>query len=171
MTVPTGGSTGVPSPEDPDRRPVGKRDRPAPPGGRVLGSQPDNQAPPSVDTAFGLWLVAVICGLIVVIRSEIALGWIGLALWVGLAFSMWFGKNWARIGLTVLGVASVVLNVVLLVPYAADDDGLPPMVVLLTVAQVSSVVGAIVKQYAAESNQFFARSTENWDEEEEEDGD
>lgn len=165
MTVPTGGPTAE-EPEGQDKRPVGKRDRPAPPGGRVLGSQPDDQAPASVNTAFGLWLVAVVCGVIVVVRSEIALGWIGLALWVGLAFSMWFGKNWARIALTVLGIASVVFNVVLLAPYAADDDGLPPMIVLLTVAQVSSVVGAIVKQYSAEANQFFARSTaDDWDDE------
>jgi hypothetical protein len=170
MTVPTGGPSAE-GPDEPGKRPVGKRERSVPSGGRVLGGQPDDQAPPSVNTAFGLWLVAVICGLIVVIRSEIALGWIGLALWVGLAFSMWFGKNWARIGLTVLGVASVVLNVVVLAPYAGDDDGLPPLVVLLTVAQVSSVVGAIVKQYTAESNQFFARSTEDWDDDEDEDGD
>jgi hypothetical protein len=80
-----------------------------------------------------------------------------LALWVAIVFQMRKGANWARILLTVLGVLSVLAGLfgLLLIGVLFSIGILGVLQALLGIAQLVTVIAAIVFMYKRESNAYF----------------
>lgn len=157
----------------------------APPPSPGEAQQPPR--PKSVDTAFLLWIVAAALGVIGAVLGlamqdaimeetadqlgitveEADAGAVGtivnllfIALWVGVAFAMRAGMNWARIVLTVLGGLSVLFGLFGLasLPILLAVGGLGVLQVFLNIGSLVVIIAAIVFMFRAEANHYFKYS-------------
>jgi hypothetical protein len=75
-------------------------------------------------------------------------------------FKMRAGRNWARILLTIAGSISIVLSVVaeVFVPelHIVESAG-DVLVLVVSVGQIATIVGAVVLMFRPDANQYFAR--------------
>jgi len=127
----------------------------------VVVSPTDFSVPPATDeglTPEQLAQVESITRIIMIVGVVVALGF--TAFLVVATFKMRLGRNWARILLTIVGGASVVLTIVATVslPALRTVGSAGDVVVLATSwVQMAAIVAAIVLMFRPAANQYFRR--------------